>query len=344
MAFVGRRALRVPVPQLLFGAHAGVTHRALLLQTLRSYASALTDGTKHTYEVLPRLLTLWLDLGERVAAAYVPFQPTHPDARSSNPMPMVLMWVCACVYVCVCVCWEGMSSAGSGRASTGEDAASWQDIQNTVIRPLVQSLPTPQAWGAYAREDKRGEYWLTAAWCYAQWYTALSQLTSRLTHGHVATAEAVVGVLVRVLCAHPHQTMWHLLPHGALDPPQGAASAAASDGVSHLRRSRCRAILETAIVRVCGWGPVASSLSHWWADLTRPRHSDPNGCEDGPQRPGPSGRKRLPKADRGMGQRRSPGACVRLTVGRGGGRRRPRGWRSCSSLWRRRKSCNSTAR
>ena len=36
--------------------------------TVENYCKALQNGTKHIYQMLPRMLTLWLDLGERVAA------------------------------------------------------------------------------------------------------------------------------------------------------------------------------------------------------------------------------------------------------------------------------------
>lgn len=35
--------------------------------TVENYCRALRNGTKHIYQMLPRMLTIWLDLGERVA-------------------------------------------------------------------------------------------------------------------------------------------------------------------------------------------------------------------------------------------------------------------------------------
>ena len=34
------------------------------IKTAELYATALRDGSKHIYEAVPRLLTLWLDCGE----------------------------------------------------------------------------------------------------------------------------------------------------------------------------------------------------------------------------------------------------------------------------------------
>ena len=34
------------------------------LYTVRAYSAAIRTGTKYTYQTIPRLLTLWLDMGE----------------------------------------------------------------------------------------------------------------------------------------------------------------------------------------------------------------------------------------------------------------------------------------
>ena len=36
----------------------------MCLQTVRSYTKAIKYGSKYIYQTVPRLLTLWLDLGE----------------------------------------------------------------------------------------------------------------------------------------------------------------------------------------------------------------------------------------------------------------------------------------
>lgn len=36
-------------------------------EAVENYCKALRYGTKHIYQMMPRLLTIWLDLGERVA-------------------------------------------------------------------------------------------------------------------------------------------------------------------------------------------------------------------------------------------------------------------------------------
>ena len=44
-----------------------IATRDRLKSVLNHFANALLQGTKHTYEILPRLITLWLDLGDEVA-------------------------------------------------------------------------------------------------------------------------------------------------------------------------------------------------------------------------------------------------------------------------------------
>ena len=36
----------------------------MVLFTVKQYARSLRFGSKYTYETIPRLLTLWLDMGE----------------------------------------------------------------------------------------------------------------------------------------------------------------------------------------------------------------------------------------------------------------------------------------
>jgi len=50
--------------------HALLLSNSLACQayTVENYCKALQNGTKHIYQMLPRMLTIWLDLGERVAA------------------------------------------------------------------------------------------------------------------------------------------------------------------------------------------------------------------------------------------------------------------------------------
>ena len=39
--------------------------RDLNYQTIKCYARTLQAGSKYVYQTLPRMLTLWLDLGEK---------------------------------------------------------------------------------------------------------------------------------------------------------------------------------------------------------------------------------------------------------------------------------------
>ena len=39
------------------------------LQTVRYFSKAVKYGTKYIYQTVPRLLTLWLDMGENTALA-----------------------------------------------------------------------------------------------------------------------------------------------------------------------------------------------------------------------------------------------------------------------------------
>ena len=90
-----------------------------------------------------------------------------------------------------------------------------------------------------------------------QWYTAIAQLTSRLTHPHGETWSLLYTVLVRVVRAHPFQAIWHMLPHLSL-ARFGPNEAVPLDSSGIRRRERCTAILDTAVV----WGAHASWAGH----------------------------------------------------------------------------------
>lgn len=39
------------------------------LHTVKCFAKAITHGSKYVYQTVPRLLTIWLDMGENVTPA-----------------------------------------------------------------------------------------------------------------------------------------------------------------------------------------------------------------------------------------------------------------------------------
>jgi len=78
----------------------------------------------------------------------------------------------------------------------------------------------------------------------AQWYTAIAQLTSRMAHPHSGTWLHLKSILARLLMVHPHQTMWHLLPHLAVT--KSGDNASKLDPASVIRRNRCLEILQVA--------------------------------------------------------------------------------------------------
>lgn len=50
-------------------AHIQYRGLKMNLSTIRAYAEAINLGTKYIYQTVPRLLTLWLDLGEDAKVA-----------------------------------------------------------------------------------------------------------------------------------------------------------------------------------------------------------------------------------------------------------------------------------
>ena len=40
--------------------------------TVKAYVTAIRLGSKYAYQTIPRILTLWLDMGERVDKSFVP--------------------------------------------------------------------------------------------------------------------------------------------------------------------------------------------------------------------------------------------------------------------------------
>ncbi|TPX33900.1 hypothetical protein SmJEL517_g03296 [Synchytrium microbalum] len=109
---------------------------------VKNYGSALTYGVKYIYQTMPKLLTVWLDIGTFITDASVP----EADGRYKSFA-----------------------------------------IINHSVKNLSQQLP------AY------------------QFYTAFSQLVSRIGHRNKQVLIVLQRILAAVLMAYPRQALWHLM-------------------------------------------------------------------------------------------------------------------------------------
>lgn len=126
-----------------------------VLLAMEQYIEALKLDTKHLYQALPRLLSLWFE-----------FTAVGKDAT-----------------------WRKSSSGGGSKADilTGQRDANALISQNFLVIPAHS------------------------------FYTAISQLISRISHRNSETAASVKFILIRILYKHPAQAMWPLawLRHSA---------------------------------------------------------------------------------------------------------------------------------
>jgi serine/threonine-protein kinase ATR len=112
----------------------------------RQYAKTLILGCKYLYEAMPRLLSLWLDLGLKVC------------------------------------------DPASCLTSDLEKIKEKMDQVNVYIRKCLKSLPT------------------------FQFLSAISQLTSRISHPNQTVQIILDQILGSVLVQYPQQTLWHIIP------------------------------------------------------------------------------------------------------------------------------------
>ncbi|CAN0034347.1 unnamed protein product, partial [Phaeothamnion confervicola] len=141
-----------------------------VLDALSNYTRGLRHGSKYIFQSMPRLLTLWFDIGALrdtgTAAAGDAGRNRGVGARASGS--------------------KARGGAG-GKDGGGESALRRLQAQATqVVQRAVQTTP-PYLW-----------------------YTCLPQLTSRVGHPSEEVAGVIVNALAGVLWAHPQQALWHL--------------------------------------------------------------------------------------------------------------------------------------
>ncbi|QSZ36964.1 hypothetical protein DSL72_009056, partial [Monilinia vaccinii-corymbosi] len=119
---------------------------------ISNYLRSLGHGTKYVYQTLPRILTLWLDLGTQLS------QKINPKLHSQ----------------------EFVSKMTQLRNKT-------LDALHVRFKKYISKMP------AYI------------------FYTALPQIVSRITHPHREVNQFLQMIMVKVVSAHPQQSLWSLL-------------------------------------------------------------------------------------------------------------------------------------
>ncbi|ESZ94262.1 hypothetical protein SBOR_5330 [Sclerotinia borealis F-4128] len=119
---------------------------------ISNYLRSLGHGTKYVYQTLPRILTLWLDLGTQLS------QKIDPKRHSQ----------------------EFVSKMTQLRKKTLDDL-------HLRFKKYISKMP------AYI------------------FYTALPQIVSRITHPHKEVNQFVQLIILKVVSAHPQQSLWSLL-------------------------------------------------------------------------------------------------------------------------------------
>ncbi|EDN95718.1 hypothetical protein SS1G_11597 [Sclerotinia sclerotiorum 1980 UF-70] len=119
---------------------------------ISNYLRSLGHGTKYVYQTLPRILTLWLDLGTQLSQKI--------DSRRHSQ--------------------EFVSKMTQLRTKTLSDL-------HVRFKKYISKMP------AYI------------------FYTALPQIVSRITHPHKEVNQFLQLIMLKVVSAHPQQSLWSLL-------------------------------------------------------------------------------------------------------------------------------------
>lgn len=119
---------------------------------ISNYLRSLGHGTKYLYQTLPRILTLWLNLGTQLC------QKINPKLHSQ----------------------EFVSKMTQLRTKT-------LDSLHVRLKKYISKMP------AYI------------------FYTALPQIVSRITHPHKEVNQFLQNIMLKVVSAHPQQSLWSLL-------------------------------------------------------------------------------------------------------------------------------------
>ncbi|KAJ8069456.1 hypothetical protein OCU04_003110 [Sclerotinia nivalis] len=119
---------------------------------ISNYLRSLGHGTKYVYQTLPRILTLWLDLGTQLSQKI--------DSKRHSQ--------------------EFVSKMTQLRTKTLSDL-------HVRFKKYISKMP------AYI------------------FYTALPQIVSRITHPHKEVNQFLQLIMLKVVSAHPQQSLWSLL-------------------------------------------------------------------------------------------------------------------------------------
>ena len=147
----------------------------LIQQIVKNYGEALTHGSKYIFQALPRLLTLWLDFGEKVESMIV--ADAAPSSKSSSKSGSKEQR------------GSGSGSSSSSSSISRETASSKATLDklNMIVDKLIHKLPA------------------------FQFLTSLPQLTSRMCHRNKATFNLVQEIFIKLLSAHHQQTLWNMM-------------------------------------------------------------------------------------------------------------------------------------
>ncbi|KAI9663334.1 MAG: serine/threonine-protein kinase M1 [Alyxoria varia] len=118
---------------------------------IENYLRSLIFGCKYIFQSLPKLLTLWLELGEQVMKPMSREVPDDVRTRAMDSRPKIM------------------------------------EITNKQIKKYSEKI-IPYVF-----------------------YTALSQMISRVGHPNSDVSELLTAILVKVATAHPQQALWSLL-------------------------------------------------------------------------------------------------------------------------------------
>jgi serine/threonine-protein kinase ATR len=155
-----------------------VSCQRFLLLAMEQYVNALKFNSKHVYQALPRLLSLWFD--------FTSFQSDEQDATPSRNQRKINSGVHSGTFR---LPYSYHFSTVSSLIIDGAAItliAHYQVEANELMSKNLRAIP---------------------AHCF---YTAMPQLVSRVGHGNKDTALVVRAILTRILTKHPGQAMWGL--------------------------------------------------------------------------------------------------------------------------------------
>lgn len=152
---------------------------------MHNYALSLEYGSKYIYQTMPRLLTLWLDLGEDKAILLA-----DQEGR---------------------VLYESrLSSLPDADVRSRTSKSNYFELQrihfkmNSAVKSACSKIAVYKVGSLW---KPRGARLITDA----QWLTAFPQLVSRVEHGNQTVKAILIGLIVKVISAYPQQGLWSFI-------------------------------------------------------------------------------------------------------------------------------------